>query len=154
MSNSANPWTAACQAPLSMEVSRQEYWNEFPLPSPEDLLNPGIEPCSPLLQADSSHLSHQGSPRMDRYHQAKLWLNQSQGGCLFGSETKILWLADVAPDNNLSSWCLSWDAAIDHSCGQSPAWVATWILHSVQFHTQLTQRSVAFSPCISIYLIW
>ena len=41
MSNSANPWTAACQAPLSMEVSRQEYWNEFPFSSPEDLLNPG-----------------------------------------------------------------------------------------------------------------
>ena len=28
------PWTAACQAPLSMGFSRQEYWSGVPLPSP------------------------------------------------------------------------------------------------------------------------
>ena len=27
------PWTAACQAPPSMEFSRQEYWSGLPLPS-------------------------------------------------------------------------------------------------------------------------
>ena len=46
-------WTIACQAPLSMEFSRQEYWNGFPFPSPENLPNPGIEPKSPALQTDS-----------------------------------------------------------------------------------------------------
>ena len=30
----ATPWTAAHQAPLSMGVSRQEYWSGVPLPSP------------------------------------------------------------------------------------------------------------------------
>ena len=30
----AIPWTAAYQAPLSMGVSRQEYWSGLPLPSP------------------------------------------------------------------------------------------------------------------------
>ena len=30
----ATPWTVACQAPLSMGVSRQEYWSGLPLPSP------------------------------------------------------------------------------------------------------------------------
>ena len=30
----AIPWTAAHQAPPSMEVSRQEYWSGVPLPSP------------------------------------------------------------------------------------------------------------------------
>ena len=30
----ATPWTAAYQAPLSMGLSRQEYWNGVPLPSP------------------------------------------------------------------------------------------------------------------------
>ena len=30
----AAPWTAACQAPLSMGFSRQEYWSGVPLPSP------------------------------------------------------------------------------------------------------------------------
>ena len=47
------PWTVACQAPLSMGFSRQEYWNGLPFPSPGDLPNPGIEPGSPALQADS-----------------------------------------------------------------------------------------------------
>ena len=48
------PRTAAYQAPLSMGFSRQEYWSGLPLPSPRDLLNPGIKPWSPALQADSS----------------------------------------------------------------------------------------------------
>ena len=42
-------WTPARQAPLSMEFSRQEYWNGFPLLSPRDLLHPGIESVSPTL---------------------------------------------------------------------------------------------------------
>ena len=31
----ATPWTVACQAPLSMGFSRQEYWSGAPLPSPK-----------------------------------------------------------------------------------------------------------------------
>ena len=49
----ATPWTVACQAPLSMEFSRQEYWIGLPLPSLGDCPNLGIEPGSPALQADS-----------------------------------------------------------------------------------------------------
>ena len=49
----STPWTVACQAPLSMEFSRQEYWGGLPFPSPGDLPNPGIEPGFPALQADS-----------------------------------------------------------------------------------------------------
>ena len=45
--------TVACQAPLSMGFSRQEYWSGLPLPSPGDLPDPGVEPKSPALQADS-----------------------------------------------------------------------------------------------------
>ena len=48
----ATPWTIAHQ-PLSMEFSRQEYWSKLPFPSPGDLPDPGIEPSSPALQADS-----------------------------------------------------------------------------------------------------
>ena len=36
------PWTAACQAPLSMGFPRQEYWSGQPFPSPGDLPHPGI----------------------------------------------------------------------------------------------------------------
>ena len=48
----SDSWSVACQAPLSMGFSRQEYWSELPSPSPGDLPNPGIEPKSPALQAD------------------------------------------------------------------------------------------------------
>ena len=51
MSDSATPWTAACQAPVSMEFSRQEYWSGLPFPPPGDLPNPGIEPVSPTSPA-------------------------------------------------------------------------------------------------------
>ena len=40
------PWTGACQAALSMEVSRQEYWSRFPVATPGDLPDSGIEPES------------------------------------------------------------------------------------------------------------
>ena len=46
------PWAIACQAPLSMGFSRQEYWSGLPFPSPGDLPDPGIEPRSPALQVD------------------------------------------------------------------------------------------------------
>ena len=49
----ATPGTVANQAPLSMGFSRQEYWSGLPFPSPGDLPNPGIEPKSAALQADS-----------------------------------------------------------------------------------------------------
>ena len=45
-------WIVPHQAPLSMGLSRQEYWNGLQFPSPEDLPNPGIEPAplvSPVL---------------------------------------------------------------------------------------------------------
>ena len=45
----ASPWTVARQAPLSMGFLRQGYWSGLPLPSPEDLPDPGIETGSPAL---------------------------------------------------------------------------------------------------------
>ena len=58
----AAPWTVAHQAPLCMELSRQEYWSGLPFPSPGDLPQSEMEPKSPELQADSLPLSHQKSP--------------------------------------------------------------------------------------------
>ena len=58
------PWTVACQAPLSMGFSRQEYWSGLPFPSPEDLPNPGTEPASPAFQADA--LSSEPPGKVDK----------------------------------------------------------------------------------------
>ena len=56
----ATPWIVAHQASLSMGFSRQEYWSGLPFPSPGDLPEPGIEPRSPALQADSLLSEPQG----------------------------------------------------------------------------------------------
>ena len=44
-------WTVACQVPLSMGFSRQEYWSGLPFPSLADLPDPGIEPTSLMSSA-------------------------------------------------------------------------------------------------------
>ena len=46
--------------PLSTGFPRQEYWSGLPFPSAGDLPDPGMEPMSPALQADSLPLSHLG----------------------------------------------------------------------------------------------
>ena len=58
------PWTVAHQAPLSMGFSRQEYWSGLPFPPPGDLLDPEIEPRSPVSHALVGSLPpwHLGSP--------------------------------------------------------------------------------------------
>ena len=58
----AIPQTAAHQSPLSLRFSRQGYWNGLPFPYPGDLPDPGIEPRSPALQADSLLTELQGKP--------------------------------------------------------------------------------------------
>ena len=65
MPSSAIPWTVACQAPLSMEFSRQEYWSAQPFPYsllqgifPAQGSNPSLLQCRQILY----HLSHQRSP--------------------------------------------------------------------------------------------
>ena len=63
----ATLWTLAHHAPLSMGISRQQYWSGLPFPPPGDLPHPGIEPASPAspaLQADSLLLSH----NLDNYY--------------------------------------------------------------------------------------
>ena len=51
MSNAETPWTVACQAPLSMGLSSQEYWSGLLCPPPGRLPNPGIEPESLMSPA-------------------------------------------------------------------------------------------------------
>ena len=66
VSDTVTPWAVVCQAPISMEFSRQEYWSGLPFPSPGDLPDPGINPEikseSPVLQADSLSSESPGKP--------------------------------------------------------------------------------------------
>ena len=56
------------QAPLSMGFSRQEYWSGLPFPSPGHLPDPGIEPRSPALQADSLPTELPGNTQRNSSH--------------------------------------------------------------------------------------
>ena len=66
------PWTLACQAPLSIGFSRQEFLSGLPFPSPGDLPDPGIKPGSSTLQADSLPTelkeAHTGKPTVCSSH--------------------------------------------------------------------------------------
>ena len=58
-------WPAAHQAPLTMEVSRQEYWSRLPCPPPGDLLSPGTGPASlpsPVLTGEFFAIVPPGEP--------------------------------------------------------------------------------------------
>ena len=57
------PWAIACQAPVSLGFSRQEYWSVLPFLPPGDLPNPGIEPTSPALADRLFTTESLGKPR-------------------------------------------------------------------------------------------
>ena len=57
-----------CQAPLSIGLSQQEYWSGLPCPPPGHLPDPGIEPASPALQADSFPSGPPGKPIHIQHH--------------------------------------------------------------------------------------
>ena len=72
----ATPWTVVYQAPPSMGFFSQEYWSGLPFPSLGNLPNPGIEPRSPVLQADAlpSELPRKPSSRKTELNSPSLLL--------------------------------------------------------------------------------
>ena len=108
----ATSWTVALQAPLSMEFSRQEYWSGLPCPSPGDPSNPGIEPGSPALQADSLPFEPPGKPQPDRQAEVKSWRTLKN---IIKSSELILREQEVLgrfKQENGTVWCIVWK---DHS---------------------------------------
>ena len=67
----------AHQAPLYMEFSRQAYWSGLPFPTSGDLPDPGIEPRSPTLWADSLPSEPPGRPKEWYGHIVKYYADKS-----------------------------------------------------------------------------
>ena len=68
------PLTVACQAPLSMGFSRQDYWSGLLFPSPGDLPDPEMESGSSALQADSLPTELSGKPQENVFKTQRLYL--------------------------------------------------------------------------------
>ena len=60
----ATSWTIHCQAPPSMRLSKQLFWNGLSFPSPGDLPDPGIEPTSPALAGKFLTTEPTGKPQI------------------------------------------------------------------------------------------
>ena len=65
---------------MSMEFLKQEYWSGLQFPFPGDLPDPGIEPRSPALQADSLPSELSGKPRSRRLGHKKKEMSSGYGG--------------------------------------------------------------------------
>ena len=110
-------WTMTCQAPLSVEFPRQEYWSGLPFPPPEDLPHPGIELSSPMssaLQANSLPTEPFSSVQFSSVAQSCPTLcnpmNRNTPGLpvhhqlLEFTQTHIHWVSDaIQPSHPLSS---------------------------------------------------
>ena len=105
-SDFATPWTVACQAPLSMDFSRQEYWSRLPCLSPGALLDPGIETISLVSRIGRLVLyqqHHLGSPEPSSQYEI-LNIRQEIGSNFPQRKTSIWTFTDVP---SFFLYCLS-----------------------------------------------
>ena len=127
-------WTIACQAPLSMEFSKQEYWSGLPFPSPGYLPNPGIEPGSPELQADYLWFEPPGPLNiLECYSQIDCFLPFICIGISF----LLRFLMSRYVHQRRACW-------VSRSQGMSPP---HWNIHHVWIVQTLVQSWSCLSPC-------
>ena len=135
----ATPWTVACQATLSMAISRQEK-SLWPVPSPGDLLDPGMDPTFPVLQTDSLTGEPPGKPTM--FGECK------RAGCSC-SKGSFIWSGSLETRLPIGSGsaCQTGDSSSIPGLGRFPwkrEWLPTPVFLPGEFHGQ---RSLAgYSP--------
>ena len=79
VSSSWDTMDCSPQAPLSMDLPRQEHWSGQPFPLPEDIPDPGIEPPLPTLQTDSLPAE---PPGIFTFQDEELFKRLTSGGSL------------------------------------------------------------------------
>ena len=138
------PWTVACQAPLSMEVPRQEYWNELPFTSPGDLSQPRDQTLH--WQMASIPLSHQGSPYQMHFNTYIICISMIlfafKSSTQYFSSTSLCWASLVAQlVKNMPAMretCvrfLSWDDPLEKGKATHSsilAWRIPWTVQSMR----------------------
>ena len=131
-----------------MGLSRQEYWSGLSFPSPEDLSDPGIEPGSPSLQADSLPSELQGRSVKQSTHSYKgkwlLWnvLSKYIFKLWYSINHRLLWWL-----SGKETTCQNRRCGFNPSVGKIP-WRRRWLLTPVFWPGELYgQRSLAvYSP--------
>ena len=137
----ATPWTVACQAPLSIGFSREEYWSGLLFPSPGDLPDPGIEPGSPALQADSLPAELTGKPRF--IHSSVYILYIAVYICQsFSSSHSWAFLNSVSSSSELSNV----RGALWGLLNFQPSWTEEWVALGPVTGTWSGSRLVELSP--------
>ena len=102
----ATPWTGACQFPLTMRFSQQEYWSGSPCPPPGDRPDPGIKPAPLRTPTLASRFFTTSAAR----EALKAWFsnfkNESYSGWLCWVFVALCGLSLVAGRGGYSSlWC-------------------------------------------------
>ena len=144
------PWTTACQAPVPMEISRQEYWSRQPIPSPGDLPDPGIEPGSPALQVDSlpDELPGKTPPEWVAFlvsRGSSQPRDQTQVSCIAGRFFTI-WDTREAPSLHHRSVILSGSGELGWRCMLNPSGWMRWGTGEEALHVQVTKKNVTLGP--------
>ena len=122
----AIPWTVAHQAPPYVRFPRQESWSGFPVPSPEDLPDPGIKPASLAWTGRFLTTEPPGKPL-----------------CVKPLKSKGFW--SLGPVTQWSKWQvlrLNWDLTPDPTCGYVSVCMCAWpsrcpLLENARFGVKL-----------------
>ena len=108
---SVTPWIVACQAPLSMKFSRQEYWSGLPCPPPGDLPEPGIELSSLTSPALAGGFFTASATQValregDRHPNKNCKIPSAEviwmGGCLVNCKSRLKWELQFSSVQSLS----------------------------------------------------
>ena len=105
VSDSCNPWTVAHQAPLSLELCRQEYWSGLPFPFPGILPTQGSNPGLRHGRQIPHILSHQGSVHLTRM--CNLFPSFPQG-CIYhppsAKRSSVFGVLQISKDDEMVGW--------------------------------------------------